>query len=336
MYKFERTISLQWTLHRSMFAQANKNVMNVGSDVRRVGSALSAVNEMLSKGEEMKVLMPTLLGADPSSNKLDWEVAIKNYWHSFEVDIPFGGRILDIGWDFDLNSPDKVAAINALDKKVKSDKDLADYAFSKNGNDNNIREEYLFRYGTPSNVEDYLLWRYCLVYRRVLNPGVDPSILDRNPDIEFYLYDASTVKETAKTTLKLVNQASEIYLGLLTKSTEKDNMLFVFGENPIEMEDYDKDFKLKEYSNSQPERFIAFSKDKNLNVKAKIERYVSVGILRRLPNTSIIVDADDASLVLGNSINEVVSFFNNPVNATAISEYGTKYKVLEAQNQTQK
>lgn len=339
MIKYERFINLQWVIHRSMYALANKNVLNAGTEPRKIGATLSAVNAMVAKGEEMRVLMPTILGTDPLSSKLDWEASVKNYWHSLSVDIPLGGRLLDISWVVDANDPNKKDAIATLkeeNKSIKSEKDLLNYLFATNQTtkEPNVLEEYLFRYATPANIEDYLLWRYCLLYRRVLNPTADPEILDRNPDIDFFLYDPNISKLKSKTNLKISQAAMTAYLELITKKDVKDDVLFVFGENPTTWDDFDKDQKLYSLHQSQAARFIEITKDKNLTTKSRIERYISMGILNRLAGTGIVIDANDPSIILGNNINEVVAYFVNDVNKAAVTEYNTRYSAAIAQLET--
>lgn len=340
MIKHERFINLQWVIHRSMYALANKNVLNAGTEPRKIGSSLSAVNSMVAKGEEMRVLLPSILGTDPLSSKLDWEASVKNYWHGFSVDIPIGGRLLDISWNIDINDPNKKEAIEALRadaKSIKTNKDLLNYLFAINQTTKqpNVTEEYLFRYATPSNIEDYLLWRWCLIYRRVLNPDADPEILDRNPDIDFFLYDPAITKRKSENNLKETQAAMVAYLDLITKSDAKDDVLFVFGENPLTWDAFDKDQKLYTLYQTQPKRFVEVVKDKNLTIKSRIERYINVGLLNRLAGTGIVTDGADPSIILGNNINEVVSYFNNEIYKTFITEYAAKYKAAIQQLQTE-
>lgn len=339
MIKHERFINLQWVIHRSMYALANKNVLNSGTEPRKIGSSLSAVNSIVAKGEEMRVLMPSILGTDPLSSKLDWEASVKNYWHGLSVDIPMGGRLLDIGWNIDIHDPSKKDAIAELkesNKSIKTDKDLLNHLFAINGTTKqpNVSEEYLFRYATPANIEDYLLWRYCLVYRRVLNPDADPEILDRNPDIDFFLYDPAITKRKSETILKESNAAMAAYLDLLTKADVKEDVLYVFGENPIGWDTFDKDSKLDMLQKTQPKRFVEITNDKNLTSKSRIERFINAGILNRLAGTGIVIDATDPSVILGNNINEVVAYFNNEANSKAIIEYTTRYKAATVQVET--
>lgn len=339
MIRHERIIWLQWVTPRSMFALANKNVLNSGTEPKRIGSAVTSVNLMISKGEEMRVLMPSILGADPLSSKLDWEQAVKNYWHGYSVDIPIGGRELDISWNIDILDPAKKDNIEELrkstKKELKTDKELRDYLFSQ-GKDGKtvVPEEYLFRYATPANVEDYLLWRYCLVYRRVLNPDADPAILDRNPDIEFQLYDPNITRVASQKALKSRQLAMSAYLDVLSKADVKDNLLWVFGDNPAVLEEYDKDAKLEHYYLNQPNRFLEVYNDKNLNTKSTIERYISADLLYRLPGTGIVVDKEDTSVVLGNNINEVVAYFANPTNKEVVSRYATMYRANVAKEKS--
>ena len=52
------------------------------------------------------------------------------------------------------------------------------------------------------------------------------------------------------------------------------------------------------------------------------------GYLRQLPNTTIITDGTDPSVVLGNTINEVISYMASSVNAAYVNELKVKFNSL--------
>ena len=73
-------------------------------------------------------------------------------------------------------------------------------------------------------------------------------------------------------------------------------------------------------------KFFALSADKKILTKAKLENYVNAGLLKRLPNTEILVDKNDPDIVLGNTMEEAVIYAERQENKAAMSEYETIYK----------
>lgn len=330
MITVDRSIEIHWAVKKSYFTHYNKLAIGAESYPRKIGSSLKAVNSMISRGEEMKVLMPSIIGLDPSSGSANnWEAAVKRYWDGLSVDIPSDGKKLDIGWRIDINDPTKTVAIAALKKdnpSIKDEESLKAYLFdTRKDGSKNIPEEYLFRYATPTNIQDYLLWRYTLTYKDV---AIDASLVHKSEHIRFYLHDEAKAKEQVKSHYLLKRKATQLYLDVVADGSKKDQILAVLGESLDGKDDTDKDILLERYSSSQPIRFIDVCEDKNLQTKALIEEYINVGILKRIGNTQIITDGEDPSLVLGNTIAETVSWFSRDTNKALSAEYNARYQAL--------
>ena len=56
-------------------------------------------------------------------------------------------------------------------------------------------------------------------------------------------------------------------------------------------------------------------------MKAKITIYLWMNIIRQLPNSSIIVDASNPENVIGNNINDAISYFSNDNNKGIVAEW---------------
>lgn len=326
MYRIEKQISIRWKISNSSYKVANKDILV--EDYRRIGSSTSAVNAMISKGDEMKSLMPVVLGRSVDSP--DFEKQVHNYWNSLAYDVPDGGKDLQIGFGYDFSTQDskRKDSITQLIKsakethnyEIKDDVSLANYC------DKYIVEEYKYRYGTPLEISDYLIWRYCLNYSHVAN-NVDD--VDKSGKIRFYLFseDEARKKNEAKHEANL--KAMQLYLEVIKDEALVDNILYIDGKaSDIKSPLSTKSMILKTIYEANPSKFINICSDTNLKIKASIEKLIVGNILRRLPNTQIIVDSTDSSVVIGNNIDDAIAFFNNEFNKQKVNEYYTKYKGL--------
>lgn len=358
-----KIVFLYWKNLYSAYAIQNKDVFV--ETVRTVGSSLSASKKMISNSDEMKVLMPEILGFSPTSP--EWDTRLAHYWDSLSEDIPVGGKTLEIGFEWGIDNVNKIPYIDAYNKgvgegkKIKSNQDISDYfktqytdivtkfksdtkSAQKLGSPDLVEkainiaykskydsienlEKQKYKFGTPLNVAEYILYRYCLVYSHVAN---EYALLDKSNNIRFYLHSEEELKAAKDREIKLERDRMTAFLEV-TKSPEAvENILYVFGlGNVIKgMDSRDKDIELNRISVENPVRFISVANNKNLQTIAKLEKLISVGILRRLENTQIIVDGVDASLILGNTLEEAVAYVTNEKNKQHVSDLTARYKGL--------
>lgn len=322
-------IDLISKLNPNVFATLNQDVLGVSP--LRLGSNQTAVKRMVVGFEHMlKMLMPPVLNLSPNDG--DWYKATNNYWNSFSLSIYPGGKSLEIGFIYDLNDYDRkqfiAEAIKSTTKgtevSIKSDADLKDFVLKK------IPEFERYKYARPIDVIDYLTWVYVLGHHKVANKTTD---ITKSENIEFTLIDPRDILEQKRTNHQISNEALAIYLGLLPKRDTVNDLLYVIGEDPTILTTIDADMKLKNYCENNPSKFVELTKDPTTTSKARIERYVIAGILRKLPGTQIIVDPSDASIVIGNTLEEAVAYFNSEdkIKATRVQEYTTKYNSKKTQ-----
>ena len=325
-------------INQSTFYKTNMKVL--GEESRRLGSNATAVKAMLINGDELKVLMPSILGIDPKSTTSNWDKAVSNYWHSLTVDIYDKGKELEIGFIYDFNDTttffDNVKRKDYISKLtgVKDDRTLMEYVEGSKDGKPNVPENEKYKYAMPINVEDYLLYRYCQSYHDVAN-NIDS--VDKSPNIRFYLFSDKLYKIEADKKLNLEKKAMSLFLKVIANSNEVDNVLYTLcnkvdslkGINIKTLDESDKHIHLKNIMNEKPQLFISTVEDKNLLIKANIERYINAGIWKRLPNSDIIVDTDNAEITIGNNVDEAVSFMSNDANKERLNVYVAKFKGLK-------
>ena len=293
-------------------AKAEEILMNTNV---YVGGSLNSSGEVLrglSPDEERKFLPTIIATADNSPN---WEQKVESYWNNIRVPVPYGrkGKELEIGFTYktEKDAHESEAAVINLYKNISED--LRNDGI-KNGSlliqECQIRQKK----GSPSNISDYILYRYCLVTNKVAN-SVD--YVNYSPKIAFYIY--SKDKDVAEKHFELQKRkvANTVMYEVLGDDDKKKQILRMFGINPANLDPKEIDLTIESKAGEFPTEFVAYAKDNKLVIKAFVEECISLGALRRIPNTETVHYGDKK---IGDNMDEVVFFFENPKNNDAIKD----------------
>lgn len=320
-----KTIELISKVHPTIFQLRNKDIF--GTIAQPLGSTRGAVQTILSKHEEMlKILMPMIIST--STNDTSWYKKVENYWHSFSLKVPIGGVKFEIGFIYDIydisrksNIESLIARAKANNIDIKTDEAFMNYVLA------NVPEDDKYKYATPINAEQYLNWVYLKGHRQVAN---DESVVDMSTKISFVFIDPKKVEDKKRELHSLSTKALETYIEILHDRAKVKNILYVRGEDASKLDQIDADIKLKAFCDNSPKEFLQLVNDEGLLIKARIERYCVRGILKRLPNSSIIVDSSDTSNVIGNGIDEAVAYFKSEAADKVVKtkEFAAKYKAI--------
>ena len=115
MIKVNRSVRIEWRNNPSSFELRNKDAFK--TDFLRLGSAIRPVNELLSRSEEMRVLLPTVVGVSPIDSS--WQERITTYLNDFLLEIPVHGLEFDTSYVLDLGNPALKSNIDELIGKLK-------------------------------------------------------------------------------------------------------------------------------------------------------------------------------------------------------------------------
>lgn len=326
MVSQSRSINLVSKLNPDVFKLLNKDIF--GTVAQPLGSTQGAVTRILSPDREqmLKALMPAILSTNP--NDPTWYKKVKNYWDSFGIRVPIGGRLLEIGFNFDMKDilreraiADLIATAKAKIVVIDSDESLRDYVTK------NIDESEKYKYANPINNLDYLIWVFCLGHREVAK---EAGALEKTTNIKMILIDPKEIEDTRRVQHTVSIEATKKYLEILVDRSKVRDILYVKGFNASALDDLDADAKLKNYVDTNPKEFLKIANDNTMTIKAKIERYCISGILKRLSNSSIIVDASDNGIIIGNTTDEAVTFFSSEAadKSAKVKEFKTRYSQL--------
>lgn len=330
MIKVNRSVRLEWRNNPSSFELRNKDAFK--TDFLRLGSAIRPVNELLSRSEEMRVLLPTVVGVSPID--ANWQERITTYLHDFLLEVPMHGLVFDTSYVFDMGDPVKASAIKNLKAKYKTapteDVELEKFLLDKI---KELDETELYKYVTFTNIPDYIAWRYCLLSSKVANKVDD---INKSVNIQFYLTSEDERKAIKASRAALRTKAMTAYTTLVNGADKSKIDYIVIASNKLgtysefkDMSDDDKQALLLELCDSDAKDFIALVNDKHLQMKARLTIYNWMGLVRTLPNSSIIVDGSNPEIIIGNNINDAIAYFANELNKPYVSELDAKYRSLK-------
>jgi len=330
MIRVERKVRIEWRNNPSSFEIKNKDVFK--TDFLRLGSAVKPVNELLSRSEELRVLLPSILGVSPID--ASWQERVTTYLHDFLLEIPRYGLVFDISYVFDMGDPAYRENIERLKKTLKdAPKDSKELEQALLVEIKKLPEEEMYQYVRFYNVEDYIHWRYCLLSSKVANKVED---INKSVNIQFYLTSDTERKALKAKTVKLRTKAITEYTKLVNSEDKARIDAIVVGTNKLsgynefnELSADDKAAILLEMCDETPQEFLALIEDKNLAVKSKIRIYIWMNLIKQLPNSNILVDPSNPELIIGNTIDEAVSYFANELNKAHVSEIEAKYRSLK-------
>lgn len=331
MALLKRTIKIEWKLNPSYFSVINKEFLHM--PVKRIGSTITAVNRMLTEDEMMRAFMPNILGIDPTNPNANWTKEVSDYWHSLSQDVPERGLTLDTSLRFDIMDGHSIRKryiqdLLKLDSSIKTSEDLMKAVINPDSK-HKVEERLLYRYAEAVEPVDYLLWYYCLGYRSVAN---DLSSVNKSSKIDFYMYNQEDKQKAKKDSTKRVIRATEIYVEL-SKTPEKlrDVLCILEPENvknTLKLELEDVTINVHEFLMKSPERFISIAEDKNLSLRAKIEKYIATNVFKRMSHTKTIVDGIDNTKLIGHTVDEAILYMKSeePDRKKYLSEVEFRYK----------
>ena len=184
--------------------------------------------------------------------------------------------------------------------------------------------------GRPENIEEYIIYRHCILYKEVAK---DISLINSDASLRFYIRDENKEAERAKRLVDERRKAMRNFLAL-EASDKKRNAVYIqmvvnnngnVGEAMLKTAD-EQVSALMAFLNDNPDKFNNLFEDKNVEMKAFIESLISRGELIRPEYNQQISTADGT--FIGSNMNEAVAYFNNPNNKSVLEAMQNKYKLF--------
>jgi len=315
-------------------AYRNANKASIGPRKTVIGSSINSSRVLSSNKGEVEAYFPELIGLSPSNP--DFTTRVKAYLNNISFNVVEQGSTLNIS--FYYNKKKDYLNIKAEEDKINARREAVprnNVAAIKEAvriwvKDMNDLEGKKYQYGRPEQIEDYLMYRHCLLYHDVAK---DTALINSDASLRFYIRDEGKEAERAKKLLEERKKAMRNFLALEASDKKTDavylQMIVSTGGNVGEAIVKTKDQKtaaLMAYLNESPDKFNDLYDDKNVEMKAFIEALIARGELVRPEFNQQISTADGT--FIGRNINEAVAYFNNPNNAALLEVMKNKFKLL--------
>lgn len=329
-YNDIRSVTISLVKNYSMYRKANDKVLPKRKDF--IGSSVSSSRILASNKKEVEAYFPNLVGV--AANEMSFITRVKKYLNNISVSVDELGRTFDIS--FHYNHKRDYYRIKAEEDKIEAEyqkvnrqniKELKD-ALKLKITKLNALESTKHEYGYPLNVEEYLMYRHCLLYRDVAK---DVALINSDQSIRFYFKDDQKENEKRRKYRMEVNKAKANYVACLSDNTLFDAIYVQYcvmnnlpvisslAENRLERE-----IKLDKFSSDEPVKFNRIFNNKDAKLIATIETLIARGeLIRSQYNQNITTPDGD---FIGANIGEAVAYFKNPENISIVNAYYSKLK----------
>ena len=331
-YIDKRTVTISLVHNYSNYRKVNMKVL--GQRKETIGSSVSSCRVLASHKGEVEAYFPALIGLSP--NNPDFITRVKAWLSNIQFVINEEDKSLNTTFIWNKKS-------DYLEFKAKEDEIDEEYSRVDRANTSAIKEavkrrvealdtleSLKYQYGHPQNLEEYLMYRHCLLYRDVAK---DIALINSDPNLRFYIKDEAKEAEKQKKLTEEKMKAMRNFIEL-NASPSKFNAVFIAmiasrNENVSEAllkDNNEKTTMLMDYVNNYPEKFNKLFGDKNVVTKAFIETLIVRGELVRAEFNQQISTADGT--FIGSNMNEAVAYFNNPNNKDIKAVYENKLKLF--------
>ena len=173
--------------------------------------------------------------------------------------------------------------------------------------------------GEPVNAMDYIYWKWCMKHRHVAATEEEMK-LDANK--RFYIYDPQKdlLKRSEKVQVK--KEADKEFIKVSMEESKMQMLLRVLtGGDPDRLSKIEIENTLYDYKEKNPERFLKYSLDTNLEVRFEIEDMIAKSILRKIGNQVIYEDE-----TIGEDMKDTITYFKNKKNSGIVNILRAKLK----------
>lgn len=331
-YLDERSVTISLVHNYSNYRRANMKVL--GQRKETIGSSVRSCQILSSNSEEVNAYFPALIGLSPSNPEFITRVKA---WLS-NIQFTINENDVSLNTSFVYNHKSDYLRIQKEEDRINAEYDKVDRAntsaiseaLKRKIDALNALESSKHKYGHPVNLENYLMYRHCLLYGDVAK---DIALINSDPNVRFYIKDEAKEAEKQKRLTEQKTKAMKNFVEL--NGTEaKFNAVFVAmcvfrNDNLAEALLKDRSEKvamLIDFVNTNPDKFNKFVNDKFIQVRAFIETLITRGELIRSDFNQQISTADGT--FIGANMNEAIAWFENPENKDVRTAYENKIKLF--------
>lgn len=326
----KRSVTIALVKNYSLYRKANDKVLPKRRDY--IGGSIKSSRTLSANKEEVDTYFPNIIGLSP--NDPNFVMRVKQYLNNIRIPVDELGRTFDTSFHY-YHKRDYIKVHkeeNAIDEQyqkadrsnIKKLKEALNEKITKL----NILESTKCKLGYPINVDDYLMYRHCLLYNDIAK---DVALINSEANIRFYFKDDQKEQERMKNYRAEVNKAKQNYVSILADDGKFDavyTQYCVMNSLPLisslRKDRMDKEMDLDKFSTANPVKFNKIFSNKDMRLIADIEMLIARGELVRSQYSQNIstVDGD----FIGANMGEAIAYFKDPANASVVAAFNSKLK----------
>lgn len=324
------SVTISLVKNYSLYRKANDKVLPKRKDF--IGSSIYSSRILSANKEEVDTYFPNIIGLSP--NDPNFILRVKQYLNNIRIAVDELGRKFDTSFHY-YHKKDYYKIKSEEDKieevyKAANRQDIVKLraALKEKITKLNALESSKCKLGYPINVDDYLMYRHCLLYNDVAK---DVSLINSDSSIRFYFKDDQKEAEKLRKFRMDVNKAKANYVACLADDSLFDAVYIqycILKGMPIisslAEERLNREIKLDKFSTDEPVKFNRIFNNKDIKLMANIEMLIARGELIRAQYNQNITSPDGE--FIGANIGEAVSWFKNPNNASVVNAFMNKLK----------
>lgn len=329
-YTDERYITVSLVKNYSLYRKANDKVLPKRTDY--IGSSVTSSRILASNKEEVEAYFPNLVGL--ASNNENFVTRVKQYLNNIRIKVDELGRKFDIS--FHYNKRRDYVRFKAEEEKIEEAYNKAKLgglsklkqALQEKINRLNVLESTKHKYGYPINIEDYLMYRHCLLYNDIAK---DIALINSDQSIRFYFKDEQKEADKLKKYRVEVNRAKSNYVTCLADDLLFDAIYIQYCVlnsfsiiSNLAKDRLTREIELDKFSTDEPAKFNKIFNNKDVKLMATIETLIARGELVRSQYNQNITSNEGE--FIGANIGEAVAWFKNPNNTSIVNAYYNKLK----------
>lgn len=331
-YTDVRSITIMLVKNTSLYRKVNDKILPKRIDY--IGSCFNSSKVISANQEEVNAYFPNLVGLSP--NDPSFMLRVKQYLNNIRIPVDELGKTFDISFYY-YHKKDyykfkaKEEAIEETYQKAPRRGDVEIKAAIKaKVNALNLLESQKHKVGYPINVEDYLMYRHCLLYHSVAK---DISIINSDTSIRFYFKDDKKEADKLRKYRLEVNKAKSNYVACIADSVLFESVYIqycVLNSLPVltylNRPQLDKEIDLDKFSSNEPVKFNKIVYNKDIKLMAVIEKLIARGELVRSQYSQNITTTDGE--LIGANTGEAIAWFKDPKNASMVAAYNHKLNLI--------
>ena len=325
-----RNVTIMLVKNYSLYRKANDKVLAKRKDF--IGSSIYASRILSANKEEVDTYFPNIIGLSPADP--NFITRVKQYLNNIRVSVDELGRSFDISFhyyhkkDYYHIKKEEERIEKIYQNTNRQDITKLRAALKEKITKLNSLESTKCKLRYPINVDDYLMYRHCLLYNDVAK---DIAFVNTDSNIRFYFKDDQKEAEKLRKFRLEVNKAKSNYVSCLADNTLFDAVYTQFcvinnmpvisslAENRL-----DREIKLDKFSIEEPVKFNKIFNNKDVKLIANIEMLIARGELLRSQYNQNITSPDGD--FIGANMNEAVAWFKNTENSSVVNALMNKLK----------